>query len=643
MGRIVSTLLFVVATVYVSAQPISRPTQFIEQPFDVEIYDATITSRIPATKQISGICTIVFTWKQALSTPTFPVHLRGLEIDSVISHDTNVEFTEAGTPTQDTFHYRVALGRAVTAGQRDSITVYYSGKATTEGGSSAWGGVWFEGLTLYTLGVGFNNNYVSATQHWLACYDHPSDKAAFRLSFIIPRSQTVASIGTRISTTPISGDTLVKHTWYESHPTATYLATFAIGAYQELSFTGTTVPIVAYSRATDTTSSRITYSRIDDMTNLFTSLYGPYPFDKVGYVNTSRGAMEHQTMISMPVSSVNQRDSNNSTAAHELAHMWFGDLVSPLDFRYAWLTESFATYSEAAWLESHSGFEAYLESMQKGAQSYITGIARREGVMPLHDYPRTPPSSNYPETIYRKGSNVLAMLRYLVGGEQFYATLREYLGSHRYGNATTEDMKEAFRPVLGANTDAFFNEWIYGKGWPMLAVDMRPSHSSWIVTIRQVQRTQHPDWPLFTTLPLNVLYTDAVTGVTVDTVLMIDKEEVSFEINSPQNLGINAGSKVRSLVEVVSITSVMEPRIASEYIQVLPNPAWDSATLRRVNANEEARIDIVDTRGKVHFSAIILEGETDLALSLKGWPAGAYTVRLLSETAMAAAPLVLSP
>lgn len=643
MGSIVSALLFVVAAVCMSAQPISRPTFYIEQPFDVVHYDATITSRIPATKQISGASTIVFTWKQSLSASTFPVHLRGLVIDSVTSHGKSVEFDEAGTPKQDTFHYRVTLGRAVTAGQRDSITVHYSGTATTEGGMSAWGGVWFEGLSLYALGVGFNNNYVSTTQHWLACYDHPSDKATFQLSFVVPRSLNVASIGTRISTTPIEGDTLVKHTWYESHPTATYLATFAIGAYQELNFTGSTVPIVAYSRAADTTSSRVTYSRIDDMTNLFTSLYGPYPFDKVGYVNTVRGAMEHQTMISFPVSSVNQRDSNNGTAAHELAHMWFGDLVTPLDFRHTWLTESFATYSEAAWLESHSGFETYLESMQVGAQKYITGIARREGVFPIYDYPRTPPSSNYPETIYRKGSNVLAMLRYLVGGEQFYATLRAFLNGHKYGTATTEDMKEAFRPVLGARTDAFFNEWIYGKGWPMLAVDMRPSHSSWIVTIRQVQRTQNPDWPLFTTLPLNVMYTDAITGVTVDSVLMIDKEEVSFEIDSPENLGINAGSKVRSLVEVASITSVMEPRFEPEFIQVLPNPAWDSATLRRVRANEEARIDIVDTRGKVKFSAIILEGETDLTLSLKGWPAGAYTVRLLSETAMAAAPLVLSP
>lgn len=643
MIKFIIVLIIVFNAIHMVAQPISRPTQFVEQPFDVEHYDAVITTRIPASKQISGVSTIVFTWTKASATPTFPVHLRGLVIDSVLSLGAVVEFDEAGTPKQDTFHYRVNLGRAVTAGQRDSITVYYSGTATTEGGMSAWGGVWFEGMSLYALGVGFNNNYVSTTQHWLACYDHPSDKATFRLSFVVPRSMNVASIGTRLSTTPVDGDTLVKHTWVENHPTATYLATFAIGAYQELTFDGTTVPIVAYSRTADTANSRITYTRIDDMTNLFVSLYGPYPFDKVGYVNTMRGAMEHQTMISFPTSSVAQKDSNNGTAAHELAHMWFGDLVSPLDFRYAWLTESFATYSEAAWLELHSGFETYLESMQVGAQKYITGISRREGVMPLHDFTRTPPSSNYPETIYRKGANVLAMLRYLVGGEQFYATLRGYLEAHKYGTATTDDMKSAFRAVLGDRTDAFFNEWIYGKGWPMLAVDMRPSHSSWIVTIRQVQRTQNPDWPIFTTLPLNVMYTDAVTGITVDTVLMVDKEEISFEIESPEDLAINAGSKVRSLLEVASITSVMEPRMEPEHLEVLPNPAWDSATLRRKRANEEARIDIVDTRGQVKFSAIILEGETDLTLSLKGWPAGAYTVRLLSETAMAAAPLVLAP
>jgi len=142
---------------------------------------------------------------------------------------------------------------------------------------------------------------------------------------------------------------------------------------------------------------------------------------------------------------------------------------------------------------------------------------------------------------------------------------------------------------------------------------------------------------------LNVVYTDAVTGVKVDTVMMIDKEEISFEIDSPDELGINAGSKCRSLVEVTSMTTVLEPRSVQDHLMVLPNPAWDSVTLRRSAADENARIDIVNTEGQRVFSAIFLEGETDLSMSIKGWPAGAYTVRLLSESVITAAPLVLAP
>ncbi|RPI69430.1 MAG: hypothetical protein EHM43_01855, partial [Ignavibacteriae bacterium] len=189
-------------------QPISTPTQYKEQPFDVEHYDATIVVRTPASKEIQATSTITFTWNTNLTTATFPVHLRGLMIDSVVSGGVALLFDEAGTPKQDTFHYRVELGRSVTKGQRDSITVYYSGAATTEGGQSAWGGVWYEGQVLYALGVGFTNPNVSATQHWLACYDHPSDKATFRLSFVVPRSLNVASIGTRLGITPVIGDTL---------------------------------------------------------------------------------------------------------------------------------------------------------------------------------------------------------------------------------------------------------------------------------------------------------------------------------------------------------------------------------------------------------------------------------------------------
>ena len=315
--------------------------KYREQSFDVLNYDATLTFRNPATKMMEGECRMVVKWTTDVDAPTLPFHLRGLAVNGV-KHEGADLFAALVGEGSDTMHYMVALGSPVSTDEIDTIVISYSGVMQTEPGGAAWGGVWYEGQVLYALGVGFNNNYVSATQHWLACYDHPSDKATATFRFRVPPSVRAVSNGVLQSVEDVDGDTLREHTWVENHQIATYLMTFATGAFQELMLEGhESVPHVAYSQSEHVEASRESYRLVPEMTKAFEALYGDYPFDKVGYVNTRRGAMEHQTMISFPESVVERRDSVNTTAAHELAHMWFGDLVTPLDFRHAWLTESF--------------------------------------------------------------------------------------------------------------------------------------------------------------------------------------------------------------------------------------------------------------------------------------------------------------
>ncbi len=624
------------------AQPISSPTMYRPQVFDIQAYEVDMTLRSPPTKQVVGKCDIIVQWVEAVQAPSLPFHLRGLTVDSVASRGTHLEFSEQGLPASDTFHFRAQIARVVVKDQVDTVTVWYSGGMTTEGGRSAWGGVWYEGQALYALGVGFANNYVSATQHWMPCYDHPSDKARFRGTFRVPPSQTVASVGTLTSVEIPKDDSLKTYIWDETHPTATYLLTFAVGDYETVDLgEHRGIPHVAYSRERDVEDSEITYSLVPKMFELYSDLYGPYRFSKVGYVNTSRGAMEHQTMISMPVASVNRRDSLNGTAAHELAHQWFGDLVSPLDFRHAWLTESFATYSEAAWVEETQGWDIYLLSMKNGAGAYVNTIAKREGVFPMYDFPRQPPSSNYPVTIYRKGANVLAMARALAGDEAFYSALRAYLDKYAYGTAATQDMREALRPALGTMTDAFFDEWILGRGWPRLTVDFTKLHSSWRVRIRQVQEGQDATWPLFTTLPLNIVYNDALTGEMHDSLFVMTGETLDIEIASPEGFGLNEGSKCRSLIEVVSVTTVLEPHADPRGLSIRPNPAFDTATIFRDIAFENAGIEISDAAGRIVFSAIILESQHELDLDISTWPIGTYMVRVLSESTLSALPMLI--
>lgn len=640
---------FLFALLVLSATPalsqVSSPTFFRSQVFDVEHYDADITFPNPAAKTIVGRCRIAVRWTADTVVSTFPLNLRGLTIDSVARVSTGRMRTTAarvGSDNLDTMHYAIAINARVERNQRDTIDVYYSGTMTNEGGPSAWGGVHYQDSILYALGVGFANPNVSATQHWLPCYDHPSDKATFHARFTAPNAEWLVASNGVASPTVIAPDGRATYEWTETHPSATYLLTFAVGRYITQTAPGV-VPHIFYMRRRDSASAAIAFSRVPHMTETYAQLYGPYPFAKVGYYASQLGSMEHQGMIAIALSEVQRKDSANIVAAHELAHQWFGDCVTPLDFRYAWLSESFATFSESVWLEQLRGYAAYLTSVQSKARLYITQIAPREGWFALEDFPRASPSSNYPATIYQKGAVVLAMARAIAGDTAFFAALRSYVQRNAYGNATTATFREAIRPALGDRTDAFFSEWVTGKGWALLDVEHNITDKR--VHIRQVQPATQA-WPVFTTLPLNITYarSDGERNTVIDTI-MYCAADGSWTVTCDSLIGINTGTRSRVLASIVksTVSSADEHHSsAQERYSVAPNPAADRVRIMRTSSQREARISIVSVDGRVVVRDRIMSGATELSVSTAGFASGGYAIVIEEPGATYTLPLVIT-
>jgi aminopeptidase N len=354
--------------------------------------------------------------------------------------------------------------------------------------------------------------------------------------------------------------------------------------------------------------------------------------------------MEHQGMIAIALREVQRKDSANIVAAHELAHQWFGDCVTPQDFRYAWLSESFATFSESTWLENIRGASAYLASVQSKARNYITQIAPNEGIFPLEDFPRASPSSNYPATIYQKGAVVLAMARAIAGDSAFFDALRNYVQRNAYGNATTSTFREAIRPALGERTDAFFNEWVTGKGWAQLEVDN--DITARVVHVRQVQQEKFADWPLFTTLPLNVSYMrrDGTRMIAVDTVLFPNAEG-RWTIACDSLIGVNVGTRSRVLAEVVrQYVSVVDEahNSTSEQYSVAPNPAQDRLRITRARVGSEARVSIVDVQGVVVLRERMRDGSNELVMVTADLPQGSYSVVIEDHGGTYTLPLIVT-
>ncbi|MGA1307963.1 MAG: hypothetical protein ACO30M_08750, partial [Candidatus Kapaibacteriota bacterium] len=171
--------VFFLSGIGIAHAQISRPTEFVQQPFDVIEYDASLDLvSSPLPRLDNGRCLIRVNW---IDEPRgiFPIHLRDLTIDSVLVNGLNSTFERKGSPIDDTMHYAVSIPKSISKGDSMLITVHYGGLMGKEPPRSgfSWGGVYSTKRILYSIGVGFFAHYVGTTQHWLPCYDHPSDKA----------------------------------------------------------------------------------------------------------------------------------------------------------------------------------------------------------------------------------------------------------------------------------------------------------------------------------------------------------------------------------------------------------------------------------------------------------------------------------
>jgi aminopeptidase N len=618
---------------------ISSPTEFRPQAFDVLHYDATLDMRLAPTREMSGVCAITLRWSQDPATGPFYFNLRSLVVDSVFYEGARVEAVAEEDPSSATYRYRVDAPPGTNAGDTDVVTVYYSGTMIAEAGTQSWGGVQASSGLLYAMGVGFKNNYVSATQHWLPCYDHPSDKATFTGRFLVPVTMTVAGVGVGTQDpVPDNADWKVC-VWSTKIPCATYLLTFAVGPYLPVIIQADNPPMVVYSKLIDTASTHITFKLLPRMVTTFARLFGPYPFEKVGYVNTPLGSMEHQTMVSFPTSLSQRRDTVNATGAHELAHMWFGDYVSPLDYRHAWLNESFAVYCEAAWSEELGGFAGYLKTLETKLNNYIKNDAGREGIFPLYDFPRATPSSNYPNTIYNKGGVVVGMLRYELGDSIFYNALRDYLARHAYATATTDSLKLVLEEVSGRSLEIFFKQWVYGAGWPEVRLVVTATPQGTGLQRVHVVATQilHGTTDYFTDVPVEIGFNPAGAGVASYRMLRMSGEttEATFDsVADFSSISVNKGPSLRALLQIGSVSGVPIESTPSDtgdiHFIVRPNPTdgtHQALTVTMLGAPlcDNIEYELYDSSGRR-----LVNGRSDSCeffIPIGSFASGAYVLR----------------
>jgi aminopeptidase N len=298
---------------------------------------------------------------------------------------------------------------------------------------------------------------------WWPCKDIPADKAdSVDIRITVPDTLIVASNGTLRSETD-NGSTKTYH-WHEEYPITTYLVSVAIHPYTVFShwyhYSPTDSMEVRYYVFPDHYDAvQTNYGKTVNMIEIYADLFGEYPFinEKYGHAEFMwGGGMEHQTITSLGAYS-------EYLIVHELAHQWWGDMVTCNSFHHIWLNEGFATYSEALYSEVEYGTAQYHQDMSN--EKYLGG-----GTIYVPD-PNDFSRIFHYGLSYQKASWVVHMLRHVIGDSAFFDLLQTYYVDTRYqyGTITTEEFRDLCEDETGMDLDFFFHQWIYEEYYPMYA------------------------------------------------------------------------------------------------------------------------------------------------------------------------------
>lgn len=355
-------------------------------------------------------------------------------------------------------------------------------------------------------------------RYWFPCFDAPNEKATTEITVTVPQPYVALSNGKLVSSSRDDAAGTSTYHWLQDQPHATYLMTLVVGEFSEYTAMVDGIPVqwyVAHGREAD---GQRAFGDTPEMVRFFSHQLGvPYPWNKYAQIAVSDfvfGGMENttattQTDLTLHDARAHVDFSSNGLVAHELAHQWFGNLLTCKHWSHAWLNEGFATYFDALFHEHHKGTDEFRYAMHQNARGYF----REDGEhyrRPIVTNVYKEPIDLFDHHLYEKGALVLHMLRYLLGDQDFWSSMRQYVTANRHQVVETVDLERAIETATGRNLQAFFQQWVYKGGHPEYQVEFAWDDATRLatVTIRQQQHTstEHGvETPLFD-MPVTLLF-----------------------------------------------------------------------------------------------------------------------------------------
>ncbi len=421
-------------------------------------------------------------------------------------------------------------------------------------------------------------------RYWLPGYDFPNDKATSEMIATVPASYTVVSNGTLVETRDAGSGMKTWH-WRMDKPHSFYLNSIVACELTEIRDEWAGIPVLYYVYPGREEEGRAAFGKTPKMVEFFSERTGyKYPYEKYSQAvlhDFHFGGMEN-------ISATSQTDQALQTArqrldgdvdglvSHELAHQWFGDLVTAKDWANMWLNESFATFMASVWSEHDKGKDRYLVEMRNDLRNYLGEDAARYR-RPIVDNVYEDPIDVFDAHLYPGGAVRINYLRHLLGEELFWRGISHYLHTYAFRNAETTDFKEAFEESTGRELDWFFDEWFFKAGVPEFAVSYRYEPTTKQVVMHVEQRQPVSSLTPIFTAPVDVRVTTA-SGARAYTVTM---DKAAQDVTLPAD---SAPLAVQFDPEGYVPKTLSFPRSRQELAYLLSNGA---TALERSDAAEE--------------------------------------------------------
>jgi len=565
----------------------------------------------PAQAYINGSVTSCFVSSQSgMNSIQFELYATMLA-DSAFYHGAKRTVTHTGNVIT------ISFGTSISAGVMDSVTVYYHGNPTTSGFGSFASETHNGTPVMWTLSEPYG-----ASDWWPSKNDLTDKIDSIDMFVVTPKGNHVASNGLLISETPYGAGSVLAH-WKHRYPIASYLIAIASTNYARFSdylVNGTdSLQVLNYVYPEDSATVHGSASTVLESIALYETLFAPYPFraEKYGQAEFGwGGGMEHQTMTFL-----GRGAFNVGTIAHELAHQWYGDMITCGSWHDIWLNEGFATYCAALRYEN---IEKYYWPVWK--RNAINSVCSANGGSVYCDDTTDVKRIFDGRLSYNKGAMLLHMLRWIIGDENFFKGMKAYTNDPKLinGFARTPDFKAHMQAASGRDLTGFFADWFTGQGYPKYSVNVGQSADySASVTINQSQT--HASVSFFE-LPVPIKF----FGESKDTTIVFNH---TF---SGETFSMNPGFAIDSMqfdpeLWLVSakntITLGINDLPVGKELSLMPNPANDFLIIQH-NLGRIKKLEILNMEGKQESIRLKNELETSFEINTQNLKSGVYLLRI---------------